>query len=231
MPGLIRKTMCNVEFTVDAFNKTDLKSRHSSNLAGLINQLKEAESHVDKILFNFQLVGQTIHDLNGDYAKLDKSKMFVMLKSLLQSYNTYLSLAVKLFVKYKTNKLFSKAASSANNTVSKSHAQRVSSTLSQLFDISLKSEYIKKALIQERFIPVLFDLVRDANFRSILDLVLRLLSILINDFDSLDSLQQVDSICVLTDILCDDKLQEWTRTECAGCIGKNLNYLFYFGKL
>ncbi len=206
----------NIEQTIDAFNKTNLKSKQSSSLAILIHQIKESEAQIEKILFNFQLISQTIHDLNGEYTKLDKSKMFVLLKSLLQFYNTFFSLTVKLFVKYMINKLVSKSSGS----LSKLHIQRVNYTVSQLFDISLKSEFIKKALTQERFILVLFDLIRDVNFRSILDLALRLMSILINDFDSLESLQQIDCICVLTDILCDDQLQEWTRTECAGCIGK-----------
>jgi hypothetical protein len=213
----------NIEQTIEMFNRTYLKSKQSSNLSILIHQIQESESQIEKILFNFQLISQTIYDLNGDYNKLDKSKMFVLLKSLLQFYNTYFSLAVKLFVKHKINKLMPKTSAG----FSKSHVQRVSFTISQLFEVALKNEYIKKVLIHERFILILFDLIRDVNFKGILDLTLRLMSILINDFDSLESLQQIDCICVLTDILCDDQLQEWTRTECAGCIGnKDLSDFF-----
>jgi hypothetical protein len=54
-------------------------------------------------------------------------------------------------------------------------------------------------------------------------LILRALSILCSDLDSFTSLKKIDCFSILTDILCDETAQEWTRTEAAGCIG-NLNF-------
>lgn len=164
----------------------------------------------------------------SDYQKLDKNKIFIMIKNLLQMYTSYFNTVIKLFTKYTLSKLsqISKKTSSAKQV------SKASCLLSQLFDASLKSECIKKALIQENFIILLFDLVKNPHYRKILDLILRLLSIVINDFDALATLQQVDSISILTDIVCDEQLQEWTRTECAGCVAQiSSPYLDFWPKL
>ena len=43
--------------------------------------------------------------------------------------------------------------------------------------------------------------------------------------DSIKSLEKINCFSVLTDILCDESAQEWTRTEAAGCIGINKLFL------
>ena len=65
----------------------------------------------------------------------------------------------------------------------------------------------------------MFNTLKDPYFKSILDLILRTLSILCSHLESFESLQKIDSLTTLTDILCDEMASEWTRTECAGCIG------------
>lgn len=69
-------------------------------------------------------------------------------------------------------------------------------------------------------ILLLFSLLKEPYFKSILDLVLRTLSILCSCFESFRSLKQLDSFGLLTDILCDENAQEWTRTEAAGCVAQ-----------
>lgn len=66
----------------------------------------------------------------------------------------------------------------------------------------------------------MFNTLKDPYFKSILDLILRTLSILCSHLESFESLQKIDSLTTLTDILCDEMASEWTRTECAGCIGE-----------
>lgn len=41
-----------------------------------------------------------------------------------------------------------------------------------------------------------------------------------SDVESLKSLKKINCFSILTDILCDEQASEWTRTECAGCVGK-----------
>jgi len=66
----------------------------------------------------------------------------------------------------------------------------------------------------------MFSILRDPYFKTILDLILRTLSILCSHLDSFNSLQKIDCFGILTDILCDEMAQEWTRTEAAGCIAQ-----------
>ena len=75
----------------------------------------------------------------------------------------------------------------------------------------------------------MFSILKDPYFKGILDLILRALSILCSHLDSFSSLQKIDCFGILTDILCDEVAQEWTRTEAAGCIG-NLTcvHIFFF---
>ena len=207
--SLIRKLAMNMEQTIGQFNKTSLSK------LGQAHAIKDAESQMDRTLFNFQMMSQALTDNDGnELSKIDKSKLSALLKNLLHLYNLYFSAVVTLFLNQSIIRL------SPAHGRSKATAETTSFLLSQLFDLSLKSEYIKKALIREQFILLLLELLKDSALRGVLDLILRLLSILINDFDSLPSLQRIDVISLLTDILCDEKLQEWTRTECAGCIGK-----------
>lgn len=65
----------------------------------------------------------------------------------------------------------------------------------------------------------MFGTLKDPYFKNILDLILRTLSILCSHLESFESLQKIDCFTTLTDILCDEMASEWTRTECAGCIG------------
>lgn len=74
-------------------------------------------------------------------------------------------------------------------------------------------------MLKENGIVILFDILKEPYFTAILDLILRTLSILCGHLDSFKSLKKMNCFGILTDILCDEMAQEWTRTECAGCIG------------
>ena len=47
------------------------------------------------------------------------------------------------------------------------------------------------------------------------------MSIICSHPESQKKLQQIDCFSTLADILCDEMALEWTRTEAAGCLGKN----------
>ena len=67
---------------------------------------------------------------------------------------------------------------------------------------------------------ILFQTLCDAYYVSILDTVLRTISTLCSTPDCIDSMEQVGGIGCLTQILCDENNDEWTRTEAAGCIAQ-----------
>ena len=112
--------------------------------------MKDLDSEIDKILFNFQMTSQTILDMS-DYNKIDKKFLFSSLKSLLQLYNSYFNNVIKLFIKYNLGKIKNKTKPSETNSNGiQKHVSKVSFLLTQLFDISLKSDFMKKSLIQVR---------------------------------------------------------------------------------
>ena len=91
------------------------------------------------------MISQTILDMS-DYNKIDKKFLFSTLKNLLQLYNSYFNNVIKLFIKYNLGKIKNKRPNEANGA--QKQVCKVSFLLTQFFDISLKSDFMKKSLIQ-----------------------------------------------------------------------------------
>jgi hypothetical protein len=180
------------------------------------------------MLFIFRMINENVNQCSPNDLinsnKFDRKYFSDQMKNLVKQFDSYLNSIVRLFAKYNLNRIVvSHKQQDQQHVIIKKRIAKLNNVLGKLFEISLKNEQIKNSLVKENFILALFELCQESSMRPILGLILRLLSVLINDFDSLNNLKQKDSINLLTDILCDEELQEWSRTECAGCLGRSFN--------
>ncbi len=66
----------------------------------------------------------------------------------------------------------------------------------------------------------MFKFICDPYYELVIDTILRTISTLCSCIDSVDTIEQVNGIGILTNLLCDSNADEHIRTEAAGCIAQ-----------